>query len=80
MQAQAACGVALGAVLLIPDHGATDMGQLDPDLVAATGFQGEFDQGSLQACFKNPVVGDGMSGLTRSGPNRDMMRIGLVQI
>ena len=64
MQAQAACGVALGAVLLIPDHGATDMGQLDPNLMAATGFQGEFDQGTQGPCLNNPVVGDGMPGLS----------------
>jgi hypothetical protein len=53
---------------------------LDPDLVAATRFQGEFDQRSLGASTENPIMGDGMTGFGGFRPNRNVVGVGFIQI
>jgi hypothetical protein len=55
-------GISFRPVFLVADHRTTGVGQLDPDLVPATGFQGEFDQGALGRLLQNAVMGDGMAG------------------
>ena len=80
VETEAVGGIGLGPIFFIAHNRATRMGQLDPDLVAAPGFQGEFDQGSLGAGFEDPIKGDGMAGLRGFRTNGDMMRVGFVQI
>ena len=62
--------IGLGPIFFIAHNRATRMGQLDPDLVAAPGFQGEFDQGSLGAGFEDPIKGDGIAGFVSRNGNR----------
>ena len=80
VESEAAGGIGLGPIFFIAHDRATGVGQLDPDLVAAPGFQGEFDQGSLGAGFEDPIKGDGMAGLRGFRTNGHVVGVGFVQI
>ena len=67
-----------GPVFFIAHDRATDVSQVNPDLVTAAGFQGELHQGKPGGLFKDPIVSDGMPGPFGSGPDLDVVGIGLI--
>jgi hypothetical protein len=51
METQATGWIGFGPILFIPDHRATRMSQMNPNLMTTSGFQSEIHQGTLGGLF-----------------------------
>ena len=62
MEAEAFGWIRFRSIFFVPDDGVAGLGEVDADLVAAAGAEGEFDEGSRLGAGDDAVVGDGVAG------------------
>ena len=62
VETEATGGVTFCTVLFVSDDWAAQQRELNADLMAPTGFEGEFDEGTVTVVFEDAVVGDGVAG------------------
>ncbi len=62
VEAEAFCGIGFRSIFFITNNRATDGRELNAELMAASSFEGEFDERAVAVFFEKPVVGDGVAG------------------
>ena len=80
VEAEAFCGIGFRSIFFITNNRATDGRELNAELMAASSFEGEFDEGAVAVFFEEPVVGDGVTGKSGGRANKNLKGIGLVEI
>ena len=80
VEAEAFCGIGFRSIFFITDNRATDGRELNAKLMAASSFEGEFDEGAVAVVLEKPVVGDGVTGESGGRANKNLEGIGLVEI
>ena len=63
MEAEASGGVGDSAVRLVANDGVAHVGEVDADLMAAAGFELQFDERRVVAALEHFEVRDGLAGV-----------------
>ena len=80
VEAEAFCGIGFRSIFFITDNRATDGRELNAKLMAASSFEGEFDEGAVAVFLEKPIVGDGVAGERGGGADKNLKGIRLVEI
>ncbi len=80
VEAEALRGIGFRSIFFITDNRATDGRELNAELMAASSFEGEFDERTVAVFLEKPVVGDGVAGESGGRPDKNLKRIGFVEI
>jgi len=80
VKAEAFCGIGFRSIFFVTNNRATDGRELNAELMAASSFEGEFNEGAVAVFLEKPVVGDGVTGESGGRANKNLKGIGLVEI
>ena len=80
VEAEAFCGIGFRSIFFITNNRATDGRELNAELMAASSFEGEFDERAVAVFLEKPVVGDGVTGKSGGRANKNLKGIGFVEI